>query len=142
MPIDNPDIKVVEARYKEEPFFIGIGVSKQREKRVASEVSVPRLAGKGEYQAQKDIEWQLLYNPKALPHGFMPIEALRELMASTTALTSGSMAPLSGATKYIETDQIPLEKVTEEDYWEFLEAYFGSEQEPFKSLKKKEPKKT
>lgn len=58
MPIDNPDIKVVEARYNEEPFFIGIGVSEQREKRVAGEVGLPKF-GKGEYRTQKDLKWQL-----------------------------------------------------------------------------------
>jgi hypothetical protein len=34
MILDNPDIKIVEARYDNVPFFFGVGKPVQREKRV------------------------------------------------------------------------------------------------------------
>ena len=109
MIINNPDIKVVEARYYERPFFIGVGISKQRELKVAGEFGTE--GGKGEYHTQKDLDWQLLYNPKTLPDGFMPFDKLKDFMAGTVSVTSGSATVYSAGTKFLETDPAILKKM-------------------------------
>lgn len=102
MHIDNPDIKVVTASYKKQPFFVGIGVSKQRGLKGSGQAGI--IEGiKGEYQSQKDLDWQLLYNPNALPPGFIPFEKTKELMASTVAATTGSITVFQPETTYKET---------------------------------------
>ncbi len=70
MPIDNPDIKLVEARYKGKPFFLAVGVSKQREVKGSGQLSMNEGV-KGGYQTQKDLDWEVHYNMGALPSGFM-----------------------------------------------------------------------
>lgn len=109
MPIDNPDLKIIEARYKEQPFFIGIGASKQREVKGAGGVGSQGV--KGEYQSQKDLNWQCLYNLKALPEGFMTEEKLKDFMASTVSVVSGGS---SVVTKYTETEPEKLKKFVKE----------------------------
>ena len=116
MLLDNPDIKLVEARYKNQPFFFGVGASKQRELRGAGEVMLPK-GFKGEYQSQKDLKWNLYFNPKALPNGFMLIEKLKGWMAGTVSATSGSVSVFSEETKFIETEPVALmdiDKIMEE----------------------------
>lgn len=134
MPIDNPDIKVVEGRYKGKPFVIGVGVSTQRETKGVGEISIP-TGGKVGYATQKDLQWQLFYNMGALPSGFVPAEKVLGFMAGTVTLASGSFAALSGETKFIETSE------------EKLEAYKGQDDprkflitKPTKDYKKEEKK--
>lgn len=109
MIINNPDIKIVEARYHEEPFFIGVGISKQRELKVAGEVGTQ--GGKGEYHTQKDLDWHLIYNPKTLPDGFIPFDKLKDFMAGTVSVASGSSTVYSAGTKFLETDPAILKKM-------------------------------
>lgn len=115
MPVDNPDIKLVTASYKREPFFIGIGLSEQRKLKGTGQVSLGDGV-KGEYQSQKDIDWQLLYNPNALPPGFVPLEKAKELMASTVAATSGSVAVYLPETKFTDTTPENLKSFEEKVY--------------------------
>jgi hypothetical protein len=112
MPIDNPDIKVVTASFQEKPFFIGIGTSKQRELSISGEGSMEKLAGK--YQTQKELEWQFLYNPKVLPD-FMPMERLKNLMAGTVAVTSGSIDVFTPQTEYREANPRTLRYISPSD---------------------------
>ena len=112
--IDNPDIKVVEARFDEKPFLIAVGKSEQRKKKVVGEVRLP-LVGKGEYQSQKDLKWQVMYNLNALPPGFIPEEKLQGWIGGTVALTSGSIAVFKPETKFIEMDQEKWEEAKYED---------------------------
>ena len=109
--IDNPDIKVVAASYKGNPFFVGVGISKQREIKGSGQAGL--MEGlKGEYQSQKDLEWQLFYNVSALPPGFVPSEKLKDLMVSTVALTSGSITVYnSSTTGFEETNPEELRKL-------------------------------
>lgn len=100
--LDNPDVKVVEARYKKKPFFIGVGISQQRDVKGVGEVGSKGL--KGEYRTQKDLMWHLLYNPNVLPNGFMPMEKLKDWMASTVSAVSGSMSVYEAQTDYKESD--------------------------------------
>lgn len=88
--LDNPDIKIVEARYNEKPVFFGVGISKQREKGVAAGVGPEGVEGK--YAIQKELQWKMFYNKDNMPTGFIPIEKLEEWMKGTTAVVSGSMS--------------------------------------------------
>jgi hypothetical protein len=110
MPVDNPDVKIVTASYKNKPFFIGIGLSKQREIKGKGAVTIPKGA-KAEYQSQKDLDWRLLYNPKVLPPGFTTFEKAKEFMASTVAATSGNAGVYQSETKYDETKPEQLKKI-------------------------------
>lgn len=132
MILDNPDIKIVEARYDNVPFFFGVGKSVQREKKVAGEVDVSKLGGKGEYQTQKNLEWQIYMNPGALPKGFMPEEKLRDWMAGTVSAVSGSMDVYNPSTKYepresaMSEEAIPEKRPTSKTFPdEFLRKVFG-----------------
>jgi len=89
MPLDKPEVKMVEARYNEKPFIIAFGIAKKRDVKGGGGIGTTGV--KGEYESQKDLEWQVLYNLKALPEGFMPEEKLKEWMAGTVAVTSGSI---------------------------------------------------
>lgn len=109
MLIDNPDVKVVQASYKGNPFLIGVGISKQREVRGLGQAGLTEGI-RGEYQSQKELEWQLFYNLNALP-GFIPAEKLKDFMASTIAVTSGSITVYNSQTKFEETDQEKLKEL-------------------------------
>lgn len=109
MAIDNPDVKVVTASYKGQPFFIGVGISRQREAKGSGAVGFTEGV-KGEYQSQKELEWRLLYNPNALPSGFVPMEKIKDLMAGTVAVTSGATAVYAPITRYEETPGEELHK--------------------------------
>jgi hypothetical protein len=113
MEIDNPDIKIVTASYKKQPFFIGVGVSKQRELKGLGQVNLTEGV-KGGYESQKDLNWELLYNPDALPKGFIPLEKAKGLMASTVAATSGSMAVFQPETTYKEALPVKLKGIKNE----------------------------
>ena len=102
MIIEDSDVKVVTASYKTEPFFVGIGVSKQRAVKGSGQANLSDGV-KGEYQTQKDLDWKLLYNPNALPNGFIPMDKTRELIAGTVAATSGSVAVFDSSTQYMES---------------------------------------
>lgn len=134
--VDNPDIKVVEARFNEKPFLIAVGKSEQREKKVVGEVRLPRI-GKGEYQSQKDMKWQVLYNRNALPSGFMPEERLKDWAASTTSAVSGSIEVFNSDTKFIETDLVKLDAThrLDRDPNQWLS------EEWWKSMTREDPKK-
>ena len=136
MHIDNPDVKVVTASFKGNPFFIGIGTSKQREVKGSGQVGLSEGI-KGEYQSQKDLEWQLLYNPKVLPD-FVPMERLKNLMSSTVAVTSGSIDVFNPQTQFKETTQERLKelsKASEQDpIYKIGEGSYG---EVWKVVKKK-----
>ena len=47
MPIDKPEVKMVEARYNEKPFLVAFGVAKQRDVKGAGGVGKEEV--KGEY---------------------------------------------------------------------------------------------
>ena len=111
MIVDNPDIKVVEANYNNNPILLAVGTSKQRELSISGKGSTEGLAGK--YTTQKDLEWKILYNPKALPD-FIPIEKAKDLMAGTVAVSSGSAGVFSPNTKYLETTNQQLLKELED----------------------------
>ena len=111
MPIDNPDLKIVEARYKEQPFFIGIGASKQREVKGAGGVGSQGV--KGEFQSQKDLNWKYLYNLKALPEGFMTEEKLKDFMASTISVVSGGATVVTEVTELKEAKPEKLDSLIE-----------------------------
>jgi len=147
MPIDKPEVKMVEASYNKNPFFIGIGLAKKRDVKGTGEFG--RKGIKGEYESQKDLEWQILYNQNALPSGFMPEERLQNWIGGTVALTSGSIEVYNPDTKFIETDQ---EKLTEaeavmhdrdpnqflaDDWWD---SHFNRLEREGKMNKKKKPK--
>lgn len=112
MPIDNPDLKIVEARYNKQPFFIGVGASKQRELKGKGEVALSAI--KGEYQSQKDLTWQFLYNLKALPEGFMTEEKLKDFMASTVSVVSGGNVVVTKTLQPKETEPEELKKFVKE----------------------------
>jgi hypothetical protein len=97
--IDNPDIKVVEAKYDNKPVLLAVGTSKQRELKISGKGDAEGIGGK--YQSQKDLEWQVLFNPKALPD-FIPLEKAKELMAGTVAVSSADASVYSSNTKFIE----------------------------------------
>ena len=109
MPIDNPDLKIVEARYKGQPFFIGVGASKQRALKGSGEVALPGV--KAEYQSEKDLNWQFLYNLKALPEGFMTGEKLKDFMASTVSVVSGGATVVTGKAELKETNPEKLDSL-------------------------------
>lgn len=88
--LDNPDIKIVEARYNEKPVFFGVGTSKQRENEIAASVGTEGTGGK--YAIQKELEWRMYYNKNNMPTGFIPIEKLEDWMKGTTAVVSGSIS--------------------------------------------------
>lgn len=108
MPIDNPDVKVVTTSYQGKPFFVGVGISKQREVKGSGKASIGEGV-KGEYQSQKDLDWQLFYNLGALPSGFVPAEKVKDFMASTIAVTSGNASVYSPQTEFREVDQDKLD---------------------------------
>jgi hypothetical protein len=139
MPIDNPDVKVVTASFNERPFFIGIGTSTQREVKGSGQAGLTE-GMKGEYKSQKYLEWELFYNPKVLPD-FMPMEKVKNWMASTVAATSGSIDVFTPQTKFEETDseilkQLDLEKITLHGHFKIGEGKLG---EIWKVKKKKKP---
>ena len=123
MPLDKPEVKVVEARYNEKPFLIAFGKAKQREVKGAGGVGTDGI--KGEIQSQKDLDWQVLYNLKVLPEGFMPEEKLKDWIGGTVALTSGSIDVFNPDTEFIEADLTKLEEAKDrhpnqpllEDWW-------------------------
>lgn len=110
MHIDNPDVKVVTASYKGQPFFIGVGISKQREVKGSGKAGFPE-GFRGDYQSQKELDWRLLYNPNTLPPGFIPFEQTKALMAGTVAATSGNATVFSPSTEYKETEVKKLRKL-------------------------------
>jgi len=118
MPLDKPEAKMVEARYREEPFLVAFGVAKQRDVKGAGGVGTAGV--KGEYQSQKDLNWRVWYNPSVLPKGFMPEEKLKDWMAGTVAVASASSTIFSGATTFLETDKEKLEEVKGRDPLEVL----------------------
>jgi hypothetical protein len=110
MPIDNPDVKVVTASYKGNPFFFGVGTSTQREVKGSGQANL-KEGVKGEYQSQKDLKWDVFYNLGALPSGFVPAEKVKDFMASTVAVTSGSVAVYQPVTEYRETSSRKLKGI-------------------------------
>ena len=111
--IDNPDIKVVEAKYDKKPVLLAVGTSKQRELIVSGEGGTEKL--KAKIKTQKDLEWQILYNPKALPD-FIPIEKAKDLMVGTIAVTSGSPTVYEPQTKILERTAKELEDSLKKSY--------------------------
>lgn len=116
--IDNPDIKVVEAKYNKKPFLFAVGTSKQRELKISGKGNAEGMGAK--YQTQKDLDWQVLYNPKVLPE-FIPIEKAKNLMAGTVAVTSGSIDVFSPDTKYREDIDLDRFERIEHDRSERIE---------------------
>lgn len=109
--LDNPDIKIVEARYRGEPIFFAIGISNQRRKKIAAEGTVK--GARGEYEAGKDIEWHLIYNPESMPHGFVPIERFKTLMIATTAAVSESNSVYETTPQYRPLKNVGYRKTVE-----------------------------
>lgn len=114
MPLDKPEVKVVEARYEGKPFLVAFGKVKQREVKGAGGVGTEGV--KGEYESQKDLDWQVLYNLNALPSGFIPEEKLKDWMAGTVSVASGGNATVFNAdTEFIEADLTKLEEAKDRD---------------------------
>lgn len=109
MVIDNPDVKVVEGRFNEKPFFIAIGTSEQREVKGSGELTLP-IGAKGEYASQKYLKWNILYNPKTLPD-FVPIDKVKEFMTSTVAVTGSTVDVLTTQPVFRETASKELNKI-------------------------------
>jgi len=108
MPLDKPEVKMVEGRYNEKPFLVAFGVAEQRDVKGAGGVGTEGV--KGEYQSQKDLKWRVWYNPQALPQGFIPEEKLKDWMAGTVAVTSGSIAVFNPSTEFIESEEEKLQE--------------------------------
>jgi hypothetical protein len=105
--IDNPDVKVVEARYNDQPFFIGAGVSTQRDVKGSAGANIPDGI-KGEYESQKDLKWEIYVNLHVLPPGFVPADKVNDFVASAASFISGN-AVVSGSTIVVQTDAETLE---------------------------------
>ena len=118
MPLDKPEVKMIEARYNEKPFLVAFGLAKQRDVKGAGGVGAEGV--KGEYESQKELDWQVLYNLKSLPEGFIPKEKLKDWMAGTVAVTSGSIAVFNPDTKFIETEEEKLQRAKDEDIIDYL----------------------
>jgi hypothetical protein len=110
MEIDNPDVKIVTASFKKQPFFVGVGVSSKREVSGSGQVDLAKGIS-GKYQSQKDLDWELFYNPNALPTGFIPIERAKGLMSSAVAATTGSVAVFQPETTFKETSPEKLKGI-------------------------------
>jgi hypothetical protein len=121
MPLDKSEVKMVEARYKEDPFLVAFGVAKKRDVKGAGQVGTEGV--KGKYESEKDLDWRVWYNPNALPKGFMPEEKLKDWMAGTVAVTSGSIAVYNPETQYIETEKQGLKEVKGRDP---MEAFYDA----------------
>jgi len=101
--VDNPDIKIVEATYDSKPLVLAVGTSKQRELTISAKGSTDGIGG--EYQTQKDLKWEVLYNPKAFPD-FIPIEKAKDLVTETVAVTSGSLTVYQSQNRlFVATNQ-------------------------------------
>ena len=112
MPLDKPEVKMVEARYNEEPFLVAFGVAKQRDVKGTGGIGTEGV--KGEYESQKDLNWRVWYNPKALPEGFMPEEKLKDWMAGTVSIVSGGATVVTEVTEFTETESEKLDKFAKE----------------------------
>jgi hypothetical protein len=129
--IDNPDIKMLIARFEDQPFFFAVGVSEQRLTEVEAEAGL--TGGKAGYRSGKGLIWYLRYNPKVL-RDFVPFEKSKELMANVTSAVSGSMSVYD-----TRTDFQPIAK--DEDI-EYFRRFVQREQErerlekEFESLRK------
>jgi hypothetical protein len=114
----NPDIKVVEAKYDDKPVLFAVGTSKQRELSVSGEGGTEKVGAK--YKTQKELDWQILYNPKTLPD-FIPIEKAKDLMSGTVAVTSGSAAVYSKQTEFKEISPEELKQLITLNYDKTIE---------------------
>lgn len=114
MLIDNPDVKVVTASYNEKPFFIAMGTSEQRQVEGAAKFELLKGGGEGKYQSQKALKWNILYNPKVLPD-FMPIEKVKDFVASTASVTSGSIDVFQAETEFKEAEPEELQEYLRRD---------------------------
>lgn len=145
MPLDKPEAKMVEARFNEKPFIVAFGVAKKRDVKGAGGVGTDGI--KGEIQSQKDLDWRVLYNLKALPEGFMPQERLKDWVASTVSAVSGSIGVFNADTKFIETEEEKLEEAKGRDPQQWLfedwfkEDYGLSKTKEETKKKKKKPSK-
>ncbi len=101
MIVDNADIKVVEAKYKEKPFLVAVGTSTQSEIDASGKGSIDGVEGK--YKTAKELQWKVMYNPNVLPE-FIPIENAKNLMAGTIAVSSGSAAVYNPDTTYVKKE--------------------------------------
>ncbi len=109
MPIDKKDVKVVTATYKDQPFLIGVGTAKQTEVKGSGQFDA--TGARGAYESQKELHWDLFYNPNVLPSGFVPIEKAKEIMAGTVAVTSGSADVYKPHTDFKETPSETLKGI-------------------------------
>jgi hypothetical protein len=105
MAIDSPEVKIVTCDFNNNPFFIGIGVANQKEVKGSGQVDITKGV-RGEYQTQKDMEWQFMVNPNALPTGFMPLDKMKELITATAAVSSGSAFVYNSPTFKTTTPEI------------------------------------
>ena len=118
MFLDKPEAKMVEARYNEKSFLVAFGVAEQRDVKGAGGVGTEGV--KGEYQSQKDLKWRVWYNPEALPQGFMPEEKLKDWMAGTVAVTSGSIDVFNPSTEFIESEEDKLREAKDGEILPYL----------------------
>jgi len=64
MPVDNPDIKIVEAKLDKKLVFLAVGTSRQRELSISGKGATDSLGAK--YETLKEIEWKILINRENL----------------------------------------------------------------------------
>lgn len=122
--LDNPDIKLAEARYNGKPFFFARGVSTQRAVEVEGEAGLP-VKVRAEYKSEKTLDWECFINPNALPVGFMPEGKLENWVMGTLNLISGIQ---TGSIRLEETDAETVETKTE-DVLKFEMKYVSENEE-------------
>ena len=124
--------------YEDEPFYIAVGTSEATDKKVSGEVGV--TGGKGAYQKQKGLKWDLYFNPSALPDGFIPVKNLKNWMAGTLSTATGALFADHSNLNYNEVDHNILEKASKSKGKDILE-YLLENAEPINTEKKLGKKK-
>ena len=109
--LDNPDIKIVVATYEDKVLLFGVGKTEERQKEGEAEVGLE--GGKGKYQMQKALKWEIFYNLKLLPD-LMPLEDFKTFAESTIAVTSADASVISPTTEFTELEAKQLEKMFED----------------------------
>lgn len=95
--LDRKDIRIVEARYLDKPFFFGVGTIGGQARGIEAEVGVggiePKFSGRGGYKSEKEFRWNLYFNQNNMS-GFLPMDQFGRFAAATTTLVSGAELPL------------------------------------------------
>ena len=100
--VDIPDIKVVEASFNEKLVLFAVGTLPRRETVVSG---VGNAAASGEKYGT-DLEWKIFYDLAAFPD-LIPIDKVKELIAGTVAVSSGTASVYSTNTIYVASGNRP-----------------------------------